>query len=267
VKVLGPLLLDLIDRPTAAFAHIVEKPGRLWLLPLVLGVFGMLVREVIAAPLQATIAAPLQAATAATAGQGMQQRLAQTPTAQAQQAAQAAASLSPELTVVIGLVVGIIGLLLGWLAWSGALYLLGTTVLGAKREKALFAALFTVVAWAWLPNFLRDLVQALFIGVNQRLITYPGLSFLAASGQSIGNSTNPAFVFLSDLDLFFVWNIVLLVLGVAVIMHSSWRKAIGPVLAIWLVFALLSLIPTVITGTGTAGTGMRTDLLRMMRLR
>jgi hypothetical protein len=214
----------------------VEKPGRLWLLPPVLGIFGMLAREVIAAPLQA-----------AAAEQEIQRQLARMSAAQAQQAAQFAMKPSPAQLATIGVATGAIGLLLGWLAWSGALYLL-ISVLGGKREETPFAALFTIVTWAWLPNFLRDLVQALFIGVSQRLITYPGLSFLAASGQSIGNSTNPAFVFLAGLDLFFVWNIVLIILGVAVIMHSSWRKAIGPVLAIWLVFTLLGLIPTVIAG-------------------
>jgi len=54
--------------------------------------------------------------------------------------------------------------------------------------------------------------------------------------------------FLSHVDLFLVWNLILLVIGVMVTTHLPRRKAALVTLGVWLLLTALSLTPTLVGG-------------------
>jgi hypothetical protein len=121
-----------------------------------------------------------------------------------------------------------------------------------------------VVVWAWLPYGLRGLLQTLYILLSGQLIVNPGLSGLVRSEPSVGEavlappSAGQTFLttFLSRIDLFLVWNLILLVIGVAVTTHLSRRKAALVTLGVWVVLTGLSLLPALVGGLFAAQLGM-----------
>ena len=54
--------------------------------------------------------------------------------------------------------------------------------------------------------------------------------------------------FLSRVDLFLVWNLVLLVIGVTVVTRLPRRKAILLTMGVWVLLTTLSLVPALVGG-------------------
>lgn len=119
---------------------------------------------------------------------------------QAQQATQ-----GPVFLYIMPMVGSLTGLWLGWLILAGLLHL-GSTLFGGRGS---MQSALNVVAWASLPFAIRDLLRILFMFAAGRTIASPGLA---------GFSNASAFLteVLSRTDLFLLWNILLLVIGFAV---------------------------------------------------
>ncbi len=154
---------------------------------------------------------------------------------------------SPLLVTIFPSVSAVLGLVVGWLVWAGALYLLGMAI----GSRASFGALFRTVVWAWIPYAVRGLLQSLYILATGRLIAHPGLSGLVLSPQTKGAIATPptpgqmvAASVLGRVDLFLFWNLALLVIGTAIATRLSTRKATVLVAVIWLVLTGLALLPT-----------------------
>jgi hypothetical protein len=105
-----------------------------------------------------------------------------------------------------------------------------------------FGAMFRLSVWSRIPMAIGSLVQAGFIAFAGRLIQYPGLSFFVATGDLMQDARNPLFVLLGSLDLFWLWHLLLVMLGVAVVAHFSRAKA----LVLTLVYGVLALAITVL---------------------
>ncbi len=120
---------------------------------------------------------------------------------QAQQATQ-----GPVFMYVMPLVGSLTGLWLGWLVLAGLLHL-GSTLLGGRgsMQNAL-----NVVAWASLPFAVRDILRVIFMVVAGHTIASPGLSGFTSSSGFITQ-------LLARTDIFLIWNIILLVIGFAVV--------------------------------------------------
>ena len=159
---------------------------------------------------------------------------------------------SPMITIVIPLVGVVFGTVINWLIWAGALHL-GGMMLGGRNT---FRQVFRVVIWSWLPFALRSLVQTIFILTTGELITNPGLSGLVTDNRSITNIMTappaPSLLVLASLlgrlDIWLVWNLVLLIIGVTITARFNNRKAIVLTLVVWLILAALSLLPVLATG-------------------
>jgi FtsH-binding integral membrane protein len=104
----------------------------------------------------------------------------------------------------------------------------------------------TLVLWSWWPFALRDLVQAVYVLINGQLVINRGFSFLVASGDQVQDAGNVVYGLLSQVDLFLVWHLLLVAVGLAVTTRSTTIKtAIGTV-AYWALTALVGLAPTLL---------------------
>ncbi|HEY6072286.1 MAG TPA: Yip1 family protein, partial [Anaerolineales bacterium] len=128
---------------------------------------------------------------------------------QAQQAMQ-----GPVFVYIIPLVGGLVSLWLGWLILAGILHLI-STLFGGRGS---LGGAFNVAGFALLPFAVRDVLRLIFIIITRQGITSPGLSGFA-SGAGF------AAQLLSHLDIFLIWHILLLIIGLAAADELPHRKA------------------------------------------
>jgi hypothetical protein len=76
------------------------------------------------------------------------------------------------------------------------------------------------------------------------MIHYPGLSFLVGTGDFLQDTQNPLYVLLSQLDLFWLWQVLLLVIGLAVAARLGKGKAVVLVLVYSALSLGISVLPT-----------------------
>jgi len=140
---------------------------------------------------------------------------------QAQQATQ-----GPVFMYVMPLIGSLTGLWLGWLVLAGLLHL-GSTLFGGRgsMQNAL-----NLVGWGSLPFAVRDILRAAYMFLAQHTITSPSLS---------GFATSTFFAqLLSRVDLFLIWNIILLVMGFAIMDGLPRGKSIANVIIVTLLVLL-----------------------------
>lgn len=132
-----------------------------------------------------------------------------------------------------------------WIVWL--LLSLGTNlILTTTGAKSNLSKTQNLVAWAFLPLGLRYLVQAAFMLFSQTVIGSRGLSGLLVSDPAV-QQTQPSYYLasffqslLGSVDVFFLWAMVLLVLGVVVGFNFTSRfKAIATGLLVVLITLLL----------------------------
>jgi hypothetical protein len=100
--------------------------------------------------------------------------------------------------------------------------------------------------------------------VSGQLIVHPGLSGLVQNEAAVRETALAApstdqivlTAFLSRIDLFLVWTLILLVIGVEVTTHLSRRKAALVTMGVWVVLTGLGLVPALLGGLFAAQLGM-----------
>ncbi len=159
------------------------------------------------------------------------------------------------LTTGLAVAGRVVGTLIAWLAWAGLLYL-ATTFLG--QNGAHFGGFFAMVAWSWMPFVVRNVIQAVYTAVTHDPIYNQGLSGLVLDHAPLPPAVGfrsyvpPArgaqvlSALLARVDVYTVWNLALLVLGVTALARLSRAKATIGTLVIWVLFALLGLLPALI---------------------
>jgi hypothetical protein len=163
-----------------------------------------------------------------------------------------ASSANPLLITVLPALMQVVSVWVGWLLWAGGLSLLSTMTGG----KSSFRPLWPLVVWAWLPFGLRGLLQSAYILATGTLIANPGLSGLVLAQETASDilaaPPGPGLLalqsFLGRIDLFLIWNLALLGIGLAVASRLTRRKSLLVVLGLWLVLTLLGLAPAIISG-------------------
>jgi hypothetical protein len=118
-------------------------------------------------------------------------------------------------------ILALLGVWIGWLVFGGVMHLV-LTLLGGRGATATTIGM---VAWASLPFAVRDIERVLYMMASNQLIQSPGLSGFAPAG-GIGSA------FLSLVDVFLVWNILLLFVGVHTGYGVSRGKAWASVLIV-----------------------------------
>ncbi len=141
---------------------------------------------------------------------------------QAQQATQ-----GTTFVYIIPLISSLTALWLGWLILSGLLHL-GSTLLGGRGT---MGGAFNVVGWSSLPFALRDILRIVFMLIAGHTIVSPGLSGFAAGSAFLAK-------ILSQTDIFFLWNAILLVIGFGIMDGLPRNKAIIGVVIVLLIVLL-----------------------------
>ncbi len=133
----------------------------------------------------------------------------------------------------------------------------------------LLAALFMIVARAWggegtfplafgmlllaqMPDAVRALVQSAYTALTGDWVVHQGLSALIAENVSMAAPT-PAYALLSMIDIFFIWYLVLLFLGLVVVLKIPRNRALIVVGVYLLLAVALTVIPTALTAAFMPG--------------
>lgn len=145
----------------------------------------------------------------------------------------------PTFLYVIPMFGVLITLWLGWLVLGGLMHL-ASTLLGGRGS---MSGALHIAAWASLPFALRDLLRVVFMLVTQRSIVSPGLSGFAADAGFLSQ-------LLSHVDVFLIWQVLLLMMGFFLADNLSKNKAIFGVLIV------LILILLAWSGLGMLGSGL-----------
>ena len=131
-----------------------------------------------------------------------------TPEQQAQYLQAIQSTQGPVFIYVLPAITSLLGVWFGWLILGGILHLV-TTLFGGRGSTAISL---NIVAWSSLPLGLREIIQFIYVLISHKLIKSPGLSGFGPiddSGFSIFFSQ-----MLTMIDIYLIWQVVLLILGV-----------------------------------------------------
>lgn len=227
------LMFRSILRPRSTFPMLVEQPGDTWRTPLLVLTLTALLVVLVAGPLrrEAALNAPAELPPDFQYYSPEQQE-------QFLQAQQATSSntfiyLFPSL----GALARVWG---GWLI-AGALLHLAVTLLGGR---ATMRTMMNLVAWAGLPFAVRNAVRAVYMLASNRLILGPGLSGLAALDGGTLDLIRQKL--LESLDLYILWQVLLLVAAVRSAGNPGTGKAWTSVLLTQIVALALQIGPAVL---------------------
>jgi hypothetical protein len=208
---------DVLFRPRQAFARIVSLPQAVWLTPMLILTLTTLVRVLVAGSINQA---------AAQAGQVTLPPDFQyySPQDQAQFMQAMQATQGPVFMYVFPAISALFGIWVGWLLVGGLLHLV-LTLLGGRGDTG---SAMNLVAWASLPFAIRDIVRIAAMLSTDQLLANPGLRGFAPPGEASSS------LFLASLlgliDLYLIWHILLLIIGVNAADGLSRGKAVGGVL-------------------------------------
>ncbi len=120
-----------------------------------------------------------------------------------------------------------------WLVISGLLHLV-LTMLGGRGSTT---TTFNIVGWAGLPFAVREAVRIIAMLSTNQMIAHPGLSGFAPLGDERLNVFLT--IFLELIDIYVLWYIALLVIGVRAATKVTSGKAFGGVFVTVLITLLL----------------------------
>jgi hypothetical protein len=227
-------LLPTLISPRRTLEAIAQQPKAVWLTPL-------LVLSILTIVL-ALVAGPVRQQAAQMGNTALPEGFEYWSIEQQEAYMQTMQSTSgPMFTYVFPALGALLGIWINWLLLSILLHL-GLTLVGSRSSSA---ASFNLVGWASLPLGLRSIVQGIAILSTQTLIRGQGLSgFITPAG---GFSTF-ASALLGFVDIYFLWMVVLLLIGVRPISHLNRSKAWTITLFIVLLTLALRALPAFLAG-------------------
>jgi hypothetical protein len=169
-----------------------------------------------------------------------------TPEQQTQLQQAQEATRGPVFVYVLPALLTIIGVWVGWLLVGGMLHL-ALTLLGGRGSTG---AAMNVVAWAALPLAIRDIVRIVYILATRKFIANPGISGFAPLDPH--GLTLYLTKFMALIDIYIVWHVALIVMGVRAGNGLSRGKAVsGVVVTVLIVLSLQALLGYLLSGVGS----------------
>jgi len=220
-------------RPRQVFPAITAQLGDTWLTPLLILTVTALLAVIVAGPLKQVAAQSAQTALPTDFQY-------YSPEQQAQFLQAQAATSGTTFVYVFPALVGLLKVWVGWLV-LGALLHLVLTLLGGRWT---MRSMLNMVAWSGLPFAVRDLVRSAYMLTSHRLIASPGLSGLI--GSESGTLGLLAGSLLGLLDIYLLWHLALLIIGIRSSTDPGRRKAWTSVLVAQVVALLLQAGPGVL---------------------
>lgn len=225
------LVLPMFFRPRATLARIAGNAHATWRTPLFL--------IMLAAVANALVAGSIKAAAAAT-GQitfppGFEFY---TPEQQAQFQQAATATNNPTFNYVLPALGAALGVIVIWFIIGWSLHLLQTLLGGRGTSRATL----NIAAWAALPMILRYGVEIAVMLTSDRLLSGAGLSGFAPPGEGIGRALLAGV--LSYIDIYLIWQAILLYIGVRLSSQLPRVKSWMVVLATLIIVLVLRALPS-----------------------
>ncbi|MFZ0534230.1 MAG: Yip1 family protein [Anaerolineales bacterium] len=192
---------DVVFHPRRAFQNISSSTNAVWLTPLLILSCLVLINVLVAGRLKSQ---------AALIGEISYPPDFQyyTPEQQAQYTQAIQSTQGPVFVYVLPAITSLLGVWFGWLILGGILHLV-TTLLGGRGNTAISM---NIVAWGSLPLAVRAIVQIIYMFISNKIISNPGLSGFSPVGDS------GWLILISQIlrliDIYIIWQILLLILGV-----------------------------------------------------
>ncbi len=228
-------LLPALFQPRRTFARIAAAETAVWQTPILILILTGLIRTLVNGSVKA--AANLAAANSGAPPPGFEYY---TPEQQAQLQQAMAATSGPVFTYLLPSVVAVIGIYLGWLILGWVIHL-GLTLMGGRGSSR---QALNIVAWTLLPFAIRDVVRIAAMWTTGQPLTALGLSGFAPMGE--GTSTIYLTALLSFVDIYLLWHILLLLIGVRAAEPISRAKAWSVALFTVITFLLIRALPALI---------------------
>jgi hypothetical protein len=210
-------VIPVLIRPKQAFAEIASQTRGVWLTPLLILTVAGLLYVFMSGSIEQTQSAsgmlPLP--------EGAQWW---TPEQQAQWQQNMMATQSPVFWYALPAIGTVLGLWMGWLVLGAILHLI-LTLFGGRSS---MGVTLNVVAWASLPIAIRFLVQFGKMMQSNQFIAGNGLAGFAPSGEGVIYILIG--VALSLIDIYLIWQIILMVIGIKASSALTTPRAIISVL-------------------------------------
>lgn len=222
-------VLPLFLRPTRTLKTIVERDHPVWLTPLLILSLLAIVLVLVGAPIRAEQAQQVGELPPDFQYWGPQQQE-EYLAAQGNKANPIFIYLFPALGSLIGI----------WLSWFllGSILHLALTLSGSRGNSGQAVNL---VGWAGLPIALRYIVQAIAILASHRLVQSSGVSgFISAEAEGI---TAFLRILLGFVDIYWIWQVVLLMIGVLPLTGLTRGKAWTAVLTSVILLLIIQSVP------------------------
>jgi len=116
------------------------------------------------------------------------------------------------------------------------------------RNKTEYSKILTVVVISAVPILISTLVNLFYTLFTGKIIIHTGLSGLVATGNILSDAVNPIYIVLSKIDIFILWSLILLILGIVISCKVKVLKAISTVLIVYILGFVIAIIPTLISG-------------------
>jgi Yip1 domain len=156
-----------------------------------------------------------------------------TPEQQVQYTQAIQSTQGPVFLYVLPIFAALFRVWIGWLILGGLLHLT-STLFGGRGSTTLSL---NIVAWASLPLAIREFVQIIYLLVTKRIINYPGLSGFS----QVVDSGLPLYLnqVLALIDIYLLWQIMLLIIGIRISMGLTPIKSIFSVILSVLIILLI----------------------------
>jgi hypothetical protein len=143
-----------------------------------------------------------------------------TPEQQAQYLQAVQSTQGPVFMYVLPTIMSVLGVWLGWLVMGGLLHLV-TTLFGGRGNTI---GSMNIIAWASIPLAVRGIIQLIYMLMSKQLIIYPGLSGFSPTGED--NFILFVNQILKLIDIYIIWQILLIILGVRLSTGLSTSKSL-----------------------------------------
>ena len=226
-------LLNIWLKPRFVLSEICAQEKAVWLIPLLILSGLQIIKSLIEGPIKSAAALAAQILPSPDMSYLTPEEL-----AKIQQGS--ATTNGPLFTVLFPAIIAIIGIWLSWVILGSILHL-GLTLAGNRNNTV---TSLNVAAWSSMPIALRLIVQIIATVATKQVINQPGLAgFMTPTG---GISTYVS-VLLGLVDIYIVWQIILLIVGARLMGNITRSKAILCVLVCVSLVLLLQAIPGTVT--------------------
>lgn len=127
----------------------------------------------------------------------------------------------------------IVGPLVFWAVIAGVFMFVGNVILGGTSS---FKKVYSVTAWSWLIHVLGSLILLPLVLTKETIM----ISFSPTAMMSDEGRMTFMYQFLSKFDLFNIWFVAVLAIGLAVIYKMKTQKMATAAFVVFLIWALVS---------------------------